>query len=68
MRKGQNVYVTYLEGNDAENYTGQGKFVRNVPPEDWDMYGADEPHCVVKTSPTDAGSVFPTRCVSPNDS
>lgn len=68
MRKGQHVYVTYTEGEGDENYTGPGKFVRNVPTEDWDMYAADEPYCVIKTSKEDSGSVFPTRCVTPNAS
>lgn len=54
------VFVNFTDGGEGENYVGVGMFVRHEAEESI-SYG--EPHCTVKISPDDVGSLFPTRCV-----
>lgn len=65
FKRGQSVWVHHDDGREDENYVGGGIFVRHVTKADTGYaYTLDiEPHCVVKISPTDSGSCFPTRCV-----
>ena len=67
FRRGMRVAVHYMEGSGDENWIGCGTFMRHVKPgSGWDYCLRIEPHCIVKTDPTDSGSCFPTRCVAPN--
>ena len=65
MRKGQKVQVRYTTGAEDENYTGPAVFVRHIRKTEigYDYLLKEEPHCMVRVSKTDCGSVFPTRYV-----
>lgn len=62
--KNPKVNVDYRDGEDDENYTGPGVFVRHLTESQSENYSSSgEPHCIVKCSDDDPGSVFPTRCI-----
>jgi len=64
LRRGQNVYVDFRNGEPDENWIGIGKFVRHVRVGEPGLHYLSEPHIIVKVDSTDFGSVFPTRCIS----
>lgn len=64
FRRGQRVSVDFQDGDTDENWTGIGKFVRYVKTNEPGLDYLTEHHAIVKTEPSDWGSVFPVRCIS----
>jgi len=64
FRRGQKVSVDFIDGFADENWTGLGKFIRHVKPDEPGLEYLNEPSAIVKTSDDDCGSVFPLRCIS----
>ena len=64
FRRGQRVSVDFRDRAQNENWTGIGKFVRYVKPDEAGLSYLTEPHAIVKTDPSDWGSAFPLRCIS----
>jgi len=62
--RGQKVFVDFSDGAADENWTGVGKFMRHVKPDEPGLEYLNEPSAIVKTSDDDWGSVFPLRCIS----
>ncbi len=63
FRRGQKVSVDFIDGVADENWTGLGKFIRHVKPDEPGLEYLNEPSAIVKTSDDDCGSVFPLRSV-----
>ena len=72
MKNGAAVFVDWKDdSSDAGtsgdgSFSGKGEFVRHVTPGEVGLeYLGTVPHCLVKISPDDLGSVFPVSAVKP---
>lgn len=63
FRRGESVAVSFTEGSEDENWQGVGEFMRYIAQDEAGFSYLTEPHAMVRTSPCDAGSVFPVRCI-----